>query len=166
MPIKMHDQVTNAQYKEFCPDHKFKPGHENKPVVNVSYTDAVSYAKWLSQKTGRKFRLPTEAERIAAESTFEADFSNHPLLECPDVGTFGKNADGVTGLLGMTYDWCANPEDIEDPVALGWVTSPKKETSVSFQKALQVLDDLYLQRDQIDNKIIEIKKAIEVLQSL
>ena len=34
----------------------------NHPVVNVSWHDAEEMAKWLSQKAGKKFRLPTEAE--------------------------------------------------------------------------------------------------------
>ncbi len=32
------------------------------PVVNVSWNDAVAFCAWLSQKDGRKYRLPTEAE--------------------------------------------------------------------------------------------------------
>jgi sulfatase modifying factor 1 len=32
------------------------------PVVNVSWNDAVAFAKWLSQKEGKTYRLPTEAE--------------------------------------------------------------------------------------------------------
>ena len=32
------------------------------PVVKISYNDAISYCEWLSQKTGKKYRLPTEAE--------------------------------------------------------------------------------------------------------
>jgi formylglycine-generating enzyme required for sulfatase activity len=41
------------------------PGIEQKgnhPVVCVSPTDAADYAEWLSQKSGRHYRLPTEAE--------------------------------------------------------------------------------------------------------
>ncbi len=36
--------------------------YNNCPVVLVSWNDATAYCKWLSQKTGRYFRLPTEAE--------------------------------------------------------------------------------------------------------
>ncbi len=36
---------------------------ENYPVVQVSWHDAVAYSEWLSTKTGKQFRLPTEAER-------------------------------------------------------------------------------------------------------
>ena len=32
------------------------------PAVRVSWQEAQAYCKWLSEKTGRKFRLPTEAE--------------------------------------------------------------------------------------------------------
>ncbi|WP_397232405.1 formylglycine-generating enzyme family protein [Pelodictyon phaeoclathratiforme] len=32
---------------------------ENHPVLHVSWNDAVAYCKWLSAKTGKRFRLPT-----------------------------------------------------------------------------------------------------------
>ncbi|GGA14138.1 SUMF1/EgtB/PvdO family nonheme iron enzyme [Dyella caseinilytica] len=32
------------------------------PVVNISWNDANAYAQWLSQRTGKKYRLPSEAE--------------------------------------------------------------------------------------------------------
>jgi formylglycine-generating enzyme required for sulfatase activity/rhodanese-related sulfurtransferase/predicted nucleic acid-binding Zn-ribbon protein len=37
-------------------------GRGNRPVINVSWDDAVAYTKWLSGQTGKKYRLPTEAE--------------------------------------------------------------------------------------------------------
>lgn len=35
---------------------------DNHPIVNVTWNDAVALAKWLSEKEGVKYRLPTEAE--------------------------------------------------------------------------------------------------------
>ena len=61
-------EVTNDQFKQF--DAKHSSGISDgvtlddgkQPVVNVSWEDAVAYAKWLSQKSGQSYRLPTEAE--------------------------------------------------------------------------------------------------------
>lgn len=36
--------------------------NEKSPIVGISWHDAVAYCEWLSNKTGKKFRLPTEAE--------------------------------------------------------------------------------------------------------
>jgi len=38
------------------------PGNENFPVVGVNLYEAEAYCKWLSEKTGEIYRLPTEAE--------------------------------------------------------------------------------------------------------
>ncbi|MFC1557495.1 formylglycine-generating enzyme family protein, partial [candidate division KSB1 bacterium] len=37
-------------------------GNEKYPVVGVSWFEAMAYCNWLSEKTGRLYRLPTEAE--------------------------------------------------------------------------------------------------------
>lgn len=39
----------------------FKQGDDH-PVVNVTWNDAVAMSRWLSEKEGKKYRLPTEAE--------------------------------------------------------------------------------------------------------
>jgi len=58
----------NEQTKEFEQNPKFtwqNAGFEQTdehPVVNVSWNDATEFAKWLSQKEGKTYRLPTEAE--------------------------------------------------------------------------------------------------------
>src|SRR4030042_1923251 len=39
----------------------FKQGDDH-PVVNVTWNDAVAMSKWLSEKEGKRYRLPTEAE--------------------------------------------------------------------------------------------------------
>jgi formylglycine-generating enzyme required for sulfatase activity len=39
-----------------------RPGKDNHPVVGVSWDEAVGYCRWLSERTGRSYRLPTEAE--------------------------------------------------------------------------------------------------------
>jgi formylglycine-generating enzyme required for sulfatase activity len=65
--------LTNAQYAAFVqatghqqPEHweggKPPKGKEDHPVVYVSWHDAVAYCNWLSEVTGRPYRLPSEAE--------------------------------------------------------------------------------------------------------
>jgi formylglycine-generating enzyme required for sulfatase activity len=65
--------VTNAQYTAFVqatghdqPEHweggRPPSGKEDHPVVSVSWRDAIAYCNWLSEVTGRPYRLPSEAE--------------------------------------------------------------------------------------------------------
>ena len=61
-------EVTNAQYEQFRPEHRALRGKDglssgdDEAVTNVSWYDAMDYCRWLSERTGRTFRLPTEAE--------------------------------------------------------------------------------------------------------
>jgi formylglycine-generating enzyme required for sulfatase activity len=51
--------VSNATWQD---DYAGHPATDNLPVVNISWSDAHAYVQWLSQRTGKKFRLPSEAE--------------------------------------------------------------------------------------------------------
>lgn len=61
-------EVTNSQYRKFRPDHNsgIYEGNslngDNQPVTGVSWHDAVQFTQWLTKLSGRRFRLPTEAE--------------------------------------------------------------------------------------------------------
>ncbi len=46
--------VTNLEYSEFDKNHTFPKGDETKPATNVSYINALKYAKWMHKE------LPTE----------------------------------------------------------------------------------------------------------
>jgi formylglycine-generating enzyme required for sulfatase activity len=61
-------EVTNAQYLHFDSEHDSKSYKDcllngaQQPVVEVSWNDAVAYAKWLSAQSGKQIRLPYEFE--------------------------------------------------------------------------------------------------------
>ncbi len=50
---------ARATWEDDYAGHK---ADDNLPVVNVSWNDAKAYADWLSQRTGKIYRLPSEAE--------------------------------------------------------------------------------------------------------
>lgn len=67
--------VTNAQYEEFIRQtgklatssmrwdgQRVPSGFENHPVTGVTCFEALTYCQWLSEKTGRKYTLPNEAQ--------------------------------------------------------------------------------------------------------
>ena len=67
--------ITNREYAEFVSREKGRDAPKigwsgrrpladrlDYPVASVSWHDALAYCQWLSQQTGRTYRLPTEAE--------------------------------------------------------------------------------------------------------
>jgi len=58
-------EVTRVQYSAFDPHYKFGPGTEQYPASGISFEDAQRYCAWLSQKTGKHYRLGTEEEMRA-----------------------------------------------------------------------------------------------------
>lgn len=128
--------VTHLEYFEFLRDTgdpripsawpfgTLPPGIANQPVHTVSPADADAYAAWLSRRTGRRFRLPTEAEWEAAAGgasrreypwgdTFLADRANtveSGILAATPVGIFplGASPFGCLDMAGNVEEYVAD----------------------------------------------------------
>lgn len=92
----------------------------DEPVVCVSYGDAVSYAQWLSQQTGRAYRLPTLAEWNALQSAARVDTCANLKGESPacqdryrataPAGRFAASAGMPVDLAGNVREWTQSCE--------------------------------------------------------
>ncbi|MEK8018581.1 MAG: SUMF1/EgtB/PvdO family nonheme iron enzyme, partial [Candidatus Parabeggiatoa sp.] len=98
-------------------------GYENHPVIKVSWYGATAYLNWLTEQTGRVYRLPTEAEwEYAARAGTETkywwgnDFGTNRAncgygwsSETTPVGSFEANPFGLYDTVGNIKEWCADP---------------------------------------------------------
>ena len=55
-------EVTLGQFRQFKSNHAGGRGAADDAVTGVSWNEAVKFCEWLSQKEGKPYRLPTEAE--------------------------------------------------------------------------------------------------------
>ena len=95
-------------------------GMDDRPVIYVNWDEASAYTAWLSAKTGRSYRLPTEEEwEYAARGGRPAprDVSNIVnCFQCWDgwahktepVGQFPANGFGLYDMLGNVMEWTAD----------------------------------------------------------
>ena len=70
-------------------------GRGNRPVINISWNDVQGFIRWLNNKTGGKFRLPSEAEweyAVRAGSTTKYHFGNAESRLC----RYANHADDST----------------------------------------------------------------------
>jgi formylglycine-generating enzyme required for sulfatase activity len=118
-------QVTNSEYASFAnatgrslPSTPFIDPEQ--PVVAVSWFDAVAYCDWLSETSGRRVRLPCEAEwecaaRGGAEGTRYPSGNELPLQDDerfangPEpVGRRVPNAYGIYDICENVHEWCSD----------------------------------------------------------
>ena len=133
---------------------------DNHPVVHVSWNDAVAYCKWMTETTGKTYRLPTEAEREYAcrggtitpfntgenLTTEQANYNgNYPYNNNQTgvyrgntlpVNSFAPNAFGLYNMHGNVHEWCSDwygQKYYEECKAKGTVENPAGPETGSYR---------------------------------
>jgi formylglycine-generating enzyme required for sulfatase activity len=135
-------EVTFEEYDRFARatgrrlPNDFGWGRGKRPVVDVSWEDARAYARWLSRRTGKRYRLPSESEweyaAAAGKSTFfwwglEPGQGRAACMNCgtrwddrstAPVGSFRANPFGLYDTAGNVMEWvedCYHPNYVGAP---------------------------------------------------
>jgi sulfatase modifying factor 1 len=128
-------ETTVEQWRAYCnasgkamPEAPGWGWNDNDPIVNVSWNDAVAYCNWLRVKTGKSYRLPTEAEwEYAARGGNKsngyvyAGGDNLNLLgwsqdnsssQAHACGLKRSNELGLFDMSGNVWEWCKDWFDV------------------------------------------------------
>ena len=97
-------EITFNMLKNYAREKRIKLnsgnwGANNRPAINISWHQANDYTKWLTKKTKRKFRLPTEAEWEYVARQSKAVLSDTRM----NLKTICKFANGAD--LSTSFPW-------------------------------------------------------------
>ncbi|MCI6461408.1 MAG: formylglycine-generating enzyme family protein [Prevotella sp.] len=115
-------EVTQALWKAVMGNNPSANKGDNKPVEKVSWNDCQDFVIKLNQLTGKRFRLPTEAEweyacrggkksmgyKYSGSNTIRdvAWYRSNSSFKTHSVGTKSPNELGIYDMSGNVYEWC------------------------------------------------------------
>jgi formylglycine-generating enzyme required for sulfatase activity len=127
------DAVARPTRPYGAPDYGW--GHAGFPVISVAYTAAEAFCAWLSARTGKRYRLPTEAEWERAASVAIVG------LNARDIAWHAGNAGGATHAVAGKAPDALGLHDLFGNAA-EWVTVSSGRPAVrggSFRDTEQVI---------------------------
>ena len=144
-------EVTQEEWREVMgsdpPELRFK-GCDKCPVERVSWNDVQEFIKKLNQKTGKHFRLPTEAEwEYAAREgnrskgykysgsnniSSVAWYGDNSGSKTHEVGSKSPNELGLYDMSGNVWEWCSDWYD-ENYYSNSRRSNPKGPSTGSYR---------------------------------
>ncbi len=114
------DAVARPSRSYILPDLGW--GHRGYPAINVSFTNVEMFCRWMSAATGKKYRLPTEAEwELASRGGVPGDWkldaasvdklawhAGNSSDTTQPVGKKAPNKFGIYDLLGNVGEWATD----------------------------------------------------------
>ena len=129
-------EVTQREWKAVMGDfHPSRVKGDDLPVMGVKWADAVQFCKKLSEKEGKRYRLPTEAEwewacRAGAEAPFAGGAADEVAWHTGNSGETPHpvarrkpNAWGLYDMHGNAMEWCSDA--YQERLGRDLVTDPK-----------------------------------------
>ena len=150
-------ELTQVQYQAIIGTNPSNFKGDNRPVEGVSWNNAVEFCKKLSQKTGKNYRLPSEAEweyacRAGTTTPFYFGESITPDLvnyngnytyasapkgkyrqQTTDVGTFPPNSFGLYDMHGNVWEWC------QDDYKNDYINAPTDGSALTSSSGYKML---------------------------